>query len=167
MKNYYVGFALVVIIVAAGLFGLYYYLNLGGITPNIPITERTGLSVTTGPQKGDIGYKEEDTTVVVGTKEISGGTFDRVEGGLIYFDSSGVATSLPLTTDEVAIQCTTQYLANAKELDFDQVTKVVISSPSELGAQIPAAEPVVIFASDVDGVLRAHTIALAAASCPK
>ena len=63
------------------------------------------------------------------------------------------------------LSCTKQDLAVALELDFDQVIKVKISTPTEIGSLIPTNEPVVTFAQDVEGTLRVHTVAMDSSKC--
>jgi hypothetical protein len=116
-------------------------------------------------EKGEIGYQEPTTTVQIGSEKVSGGSFSKVEDGKIFYEKDGVATSLPMTEDEVVLSCTNQDLNNAVELDYDQVTSVYVMTPAELGVRIPAGESIVVFADYVEEVLRAHTVAMAASSC--
>lgn len=153
--------ASVVLIVVVG--GLFFYFTSQGQKDTQPAF--TPVQVT-GTEKGDIDYQEPVDTVVIETKEVSRGNFDRAEGGNIYF-GEGTLTELPLTIDEVALTCTTQNLASAAELDYNLVTKVVRTTAAEIGALISSGELIVVFASDVNGVFRAHTVALSASSCPK
>ena len=116
-------------------------------------------------ESGDLGYEEPQTKVAIGTEGVSKGVYSKVEGGNIFFDSNGAMTQLPLTVDEVVLACTDQNLDNATELDYNQVTKVNIYTPDTLGVNIPDGQTIVVFASDVEGTLRAHTVALASTSC--
>lgn len=153
---------IVLVLLALGLGGVFLY---QGRTQRQVSVQPQPATAPQGPKKGEIGYEEPKTTVAIGTKEVSKGTFEKVEAGNIYFVSEGVTIQLPLTVGEVVLSCTNQDLAGATELDYDQVTSVHIMNPETIGGRIPAQEPVVVFAADVSGVLRAHTVAIAASSC--
>lgn len=122
---------------------------------------------TAGPQRGDIGFVEPTTTVKIGSKEVSKGNFQKVEGGLIYYEEAGVVSTLPLTVDEIAVNCTDQPLATATELDYTQIKKVQVYNSETIVGKIPVNEPIVVFAALVEDVLTAHTVALATSSCPQ
>ncbi len=149
--------------------GLFLYFGNRGVGTQAParltdaprtITRSDGI-----PQKGDLDYQEPDTTVTIGTKEVSRGRFEKVEGGSIFYEEEGVLTQVPLTADEVVLACTNQNLSSANVLDFDQVSVVNVVTPGEVGGRIPLNAPIVVFAQDVEGVFRAHTIAMSAAFC--
>lgn len=149
--------------------GLFLYFGNQGVGTQAPaqltdtprtITRSDGIS-----QKGDLDYQEPDTTVTIGTKEVSRGRFEKVEEGSIFYEEEGVLTQVPLTADEVVLACTSQNLSSVNELDFDQVSVVNVVTPGEVGGQIPLNAPIVVFAQDVEGVFRAHTIAMSAAFC--
>jgi len=117
-------------------------------------------------KKGEVGYEEPNTKVTIGSKEVEKGTFEKVEAGKITFVNSGNTIELPLTIDEVIISCTDQELASATQLDYNQVVKVIPTTPDKIGDLIPPSEPIVVFSADVAGVLRAHTVAMASSACP-
>lgn len=157
----------VLTVLVFGLFFVFGKRTKEGVPPEtVRPTQRPLPDISGTPEKGEIGYQEPDTTVEVGTKEVSDGNFDRVEGGKIYFGGALTLTELPLTSEEVSVACTTQSLSGIKELDYDLITKINIFSPSEVGEKIPEGEPIVVFATVVDGVLKAHTIVIASTSCP-
>ncbi len=122
------------------------------------------LTETPGPAKGDVGFQEPQTKVAVGSKAVSSGTFVKVEGGKIYFTEEGVTTALPLTA-EVSVQCTNQNLTGVDEYDFDQVTKINVVAPTELGSKIAVGEPVVVLANLEGAEYRGNTVAVSADKC--
>lgn len=150
------------------LAGLIILVLIGGIwwmteRKNKRVVEPLPLE-TVGPKKGETGYKEPATKVAVGSKAVSGGTFEKAEAGKIYFRESGITTAMPLT-DEVSIQCTTQDLAGVEEYDFNLVTKVKIVTPGELNAAVGAGESVVVLANYDGTQYKASTVAMDAAKC--
>ncbi|KKQ83182.1 MAG: hypothetical protein UT06_C0026G0005 [Candidatus Woesebacteria bacterium GW2011_GWA1_38_8] len=100
-------------------------------------------------------------------QEVSKGNFQKVEGGLIYYEEAGTVSTLPLTVDEIAVNCTDQPLATATELDYTQIKKVQVYNSETIIGKIPENEPIVVFAAMVGDALTAHTVALATASCPQ
>lgn len=164
----------IIVVGGAGLLLLgYYFLTQNqsglkseqGMPGQIKFEEKKAGEFVENPQKGDLGYQEPQTKIEIGTQGVTKGTFEKVENGNIFLRAGDTLTQLPLTIDEVALNCTTQDLAAATELDFNLVTKVQVSKPAELGNLIPANENLVVFAQDVEGVNRAHTIAMDASKC--
>jgi hypothetical protein len=145
--------------------GLYFYLISRKRGSQIPTRQPANVIREEGPGKGEVGYEEASTTVAIGTKEVSIGDFNKVEDGNIFYEENGTSTELPLTIDEVVLACTNQNLAGASELDYGQITSIYTMTPAELGGRIPQGEQIVVFTSDVDGILRAHTVAISASSC--
>lgn len=131
------------------------------VTQPPPPTRKPNEDLVTG----DIGYVEPVHTVEIGTEKVSSGNFEKVEEGEIYFESNGAIKKLPLTPDRVAIFCTTQTLEGATQADSKLATSVNRSTPAELSSQIPEDELILVFADDVNGVLRAHTIVMASSTC--
>ena len=115
-------------------------------------------------KKGDIGYSEPETKTAVGTREVSGGTFEKLEAGKLFYTDGGVQTAIPVT-DEVAIQCTNQNLVGIKEYDYNEVVKVKIVAPSEVGGIITAGQPIVVLAAKEGAEFKANTVAVAADKC--
>ena len=156
----------VIIVAGVSLSLLYLYLNKGTLfRRGEEVVPTPAVAFPTNPQKGQFGYEEPQTKVMIGSQGVTKGTFEKVEGGNIFLREGNTLTSLPLTLEEVVLSCTKQDLAVALELDFDQVTKVEISTPTEIGSLIPANEPVVTFAQDVAGTLRVHTVAMDSSKC--
>lgn len=160
MDKYTKLFIAVLLIVGFGLGGIWLYNNI-----RRPATTQTP-QFPENPQKGDFGYQEEQTTVEIGTQGTAKATFNRVENGNIFINEGGEVKQYPLTVDEVVIACTSQDLEGAAELDYDAITKILISNPAEIGGKLPANEPVVVFSQDVEGVVRVHTVAMSAEKCP-
>ena len=156
-------FIIVVLVIVLIFGGIGIYLLLSGRKP-AQVTEDVP---TIGQQRGDIGFVEPTTTVKIGTKEVSKGNFQKVEGGLIYYEEAGTVSTLPLTVDEIAVNCTDQPLATATELDYTQIKKVQVYNSETIIGKIPENEPIVVFAAMVGDALTAHTVALATASCPQ
>ncbi len=154
----------IVVLVAILVLGYFLYVVSQGGVKKEPLAPAQVVQEDTS-KKGEIGYQEPTTTVQIGSEKVSGGSFVKVEDGKIFFNSSGTETVLPLTSDEVVLACTNQTLAGASELDYDQITSIHPEKPTEIGGKIPASEYVVVFAEYVEGVLRAHTIAISASSC--
>ena len=156
-------FIIVVLVIVLILGGIGIYLLLSGRKP----AQVTEVVPTVGPQRGDIGFVEPTTTVKIGSKEVSKGNFQKIEGGVIYYEDAGVVNTLPLTTDEIAVNCTDQSLDTATELDYKLIKKVKVYSSGTIIGKVPENEPIVVFAAMVGDTLTAHTIALATASCPQ
>ena len=153
---------LAVLLVLLAVFGMIWlFLNFSKLN----VKKEIGL-FPENPAKGDYGYQETETLITIGTEGVSKGTFDSVEEGVINFVSGSEIVKYPLTEDEVILSCTTQNLALANELDFDLVTNVIISTPTDIGGLIPTEEYIVVFAQDVEGVMRVHTVAIDASKCP-
>ncbi|OGK14171.1 hypothetical protein A3I50_03525 [Candidatus Roizmanbacteria bacterium RIFCSPLOWO2_02_FULL_37_9] len=167
--------SLIIIIIFLSVVGLsllgFYLFSQNQIKPEQPIPEQTQTEekvvdrFVENPEKGQLGYQEPQTKIEIGTQGVTKGTFEKIEDGNIFLRDGDTLTQLPLTTDEVAFDCTTQDLSSATELDFDQVTKVQVTTSSELQNLIPANENIVVFAQEVEGVNRAHTIAIDASKC--
>ena len=120
----------------------------------------------TGPKKGQLNYQEPQTTVLIGTAGVTKGTFEKAENGEIYLSTDvDVQTKLPLTLEEVVISCTKQDLSTATELDFNLVSKVNVFTADNLNPQIAVGTPVVLFAQNVEGVNRVHTVAMPESRC--
>lgn len=113
---------------------------------------------------GEVGYQEPKSKTAVGSKEVSRGIFEKVEGGKLYYTEGGVQTVIPLTS-EVAIQCTGQELENIAEYDYNQVAKVRIVVPGEVADIVTADQPIVVLATKEGEVFRANTVAVAADKC--
>ena len=147
--------------------GVFTYLGLRKPKSRAP-TQVSTRRVTTAPEgvePGEEGFQEPETTVVIGSEEVSRGNFEKAEGGQLYYKKLGVLTALSLTEDEVVLACTNQDLNTAVELDYDQIVSIKTTTPAEIAGQIPTGEMIVVFATDIEGVFRAHTVALAASSC--
>ena len=159
MDKYTKLFIAVVIIIGVSLGGVWLFLNFRktpSVVPQFP----------ENPQKGDYGYQEEQTTVEIGTQGTSQVGFSKVENGKIFIYEDGNLKDYPLTVDDVVLACTSQDLEGATELDYNAITKIIISNPAEIGAKISVNEPVVVFSQEVDGVVRVHTVAMSADKCP-
>jgi hypothetical protein len=128
---------------------------------------KTGNITTPNSQGEDAGIAKPTTTVKIGTKEVSKGNFQKIEGNVIFYEDGGEVSSLPLTTDEIAINCTDQSLATAAELDYKQIKKVKVYNPKTIIGTIPDQEPIVVFASMIGDTFKAHTIAMKTSSCPQ
>ena len=170
MDKYLKVFIILAGVVGLSLLGFYLFsqsrLKPGQSTPEqIKFDEKPVGEFVENPEKGDLGYQEPQTKIEIGTQGVTKGAFEKVEDGNIFLRAGDTLTHLPLTIDEVAFNCTTQDLSSATELDFNLVTKVQVSTPAELGNLIPANENLVVFAQDVEGVIRAHTIAMDASKC--
>ena len=72
---------------------------------------------------------------------------------------------LPLSTDEIAVNCTNQPLENATELDYNQIKSVKVYNAETLIGKIPQNGYIVVFSSMVGDTLRVHSIALSASDC--
>lgn len=103
----------------------------------------------------------------IGTENVVAGVFVSANNGEINYSQGLQTYKLPLAVQNVSVMCTTQGLEGIKELDFNMIEDVIISTPSDVGTHIPQGTSVVIFADLVDEVLRAHTIAVAADACTK
>lgn len=156
---------LIILLFVGGSFALYRYLRLTK-APSVQPTPGRQVASPTLTQAGQ-EKEEKIKKSVIGTREVSRGTFQKVEGGIIFYTSNGTTSQLPLTADEVVLACTKQDLATATELIYSEITRVNILTPAQLGPKIPASETIVVFAQDVEGVFRAHTVAMAAESCGK
>ena len=164
-------FLLVIVIILALVFtGLLFSYLRNSQRSNLTDTPATEESQTvdndSGPLKGELNFQEPQTKIEIGTEGLTKGTFEKVEGENIFIRTSDDSiTRLALTIDEIAVTCTTQDLSSATELDFNQVVKVEVTTPSGLTAFIPANETVVVIAQNVDTVNRVHTVALDANKC--
>ena len=150
----------VVTLVLVGLAGLYLYLRSGKQMKPSSTTLQPPVAETPLTDQAEIGPQNEETTVTIGSQGVSRGSFDKVESGEIYFRGTSGITKLPLTIDEVVLACTDQDFADATELDFDQITKINIYNNQTIGDNLEVGDTIVVFATDVEGTLRAHTIAL-------
>jgi hypothetical protein len=162
MKNSWKEIGIVAIVVFVALGGLYLYLRRSQqvYKPQQETTEEA-------PQKGDVGYNEEKTTVEVGSKDVMRGTFNRIENGKLYLaQESGLNIEVPLTEDDVVLACSSEDLSVISELDFNYFKKVLVYTPAEIGSHIPDGETIIVFTGDVNGEIRAHTIAIDATKCP-
>ena len=157
---------IVIVLGLSFLLGLYLFVNKNKSTTeeNKPDGTQT-LQISQEPQKGELNYQEPQSTVEIGTKEVTKGTFEKVENGNIFVREGDKLTQIALTVDEIAVSCTTQDLSSATELDFNQITKVNVATPANLATFIPAQETVVVFTQQVEGVNQAHTVALDASKC--
>ncbi len=125
-------------------------------------------TIPKGPRKGQKNYQEAVTQIAIGTEGVTKGMYQKVENGEIYISTNAdIVTKLALSQDEVAITCTKQNLTSATELDFNQVTKVEVATPANLDSKIEQNESVVLFAQQIEGINRVHTIALPEESCSK
>ena len=151
---------IVIVLGLSFLLGLYLFVNKNKSTTeeNKPDGTQT-LQISQEPQKGELNYQEPQSTVEIGTKEVTKGTFAKVENGNIFVREGDKLTQIALTVDEIAVSCTTQDLSSATELDFNQITKV------NLATFMPAQETVVVFTQQVEGINQAHTVALDASKC--
>lgn len=153
-KYIYVSFAILFVLLVAGAV-IFKFVGTGSdSTQQVPGVDEP-LRIT----------KETQRTVKIGTREVSSGNFEKVEDGQIYYLDEGELTALPLTVDEIVLACTNQNLETATELDYDQIVKINIFTPDTIGDAIAANEFIVVFAADVEGVLRAHTVAIDASAC--
>lgn len=159
-----------VLVGAAGMALFYYYskpdLQEDVVTEDRQITadslDRTLNQPTPTPDPANVIVPAQ-----IGTENVVAGVFvDSNNGELNY--SVGLQTyKLPLALENVSVMCTTQNLQSIKELDFNMIVDVIISTPSEVATHIPKGEGIVIFADKVNEVLRAHTIAVSAEACIK
>jgi hypothetical protein len=171
---------LIIIIVAFVILGgasLYYLLYIKAPTPDIVESKTTDEvveeyftptpipTVTPGSSSTSEDKETEKSKTVIGTQGVSKGIFSKVEAGFIFIKDGSLNVKVPLTTDEVVLACTSQSLFSATELDYDQVTSVKISNPQEIGSLIPVGENIVLFASDVAGTSRVHTVAMDEDNC--
>jgi len=163
MDKYTKLFLVTLVIVTLALAGTWFYLNKGK-TKEQPVNTETQFPAN--PQKGDFGYNEPKTKVSIGSEGILGGNFVKVENGTIYVKTNTGQVQYPLVTDQVGLACTKQDLVTARELDYELVDRIVQSSPGDIGSLIPASQAIVVFAQDVEGTLRVHTVALATDKCP-
>ncbi|OGM21490.1 hypothetical protein A2863_03670 [Candidatus Woesebacteria bacterium RIFCSPHIGHO2_01_FULL_38_9b] len=164
MDKYTKFFLATLLIVAVAIGGIWFYTNYGNA--NRKTTQVQQPSFPENPQKGDYGYKEEQTTVAIGTQGISKGSFVKVENGNIFVKVGTAQTQYPMTVDEVVLACTSQDLAAATELDYEQIARIKVTNAGEIGGLIPANQAIVVFAQDVEGTLRVHTVAMDVADCP-
>lgn len=155
-----------VLIVVAGLGGLYYYLNFAGGGRRSSGPQVTEIPVTGGEGQASAPQNQK-TTIEIGSEGVSRGEFEKVEEGEIYFSDGTVTSKMPLTIDEVVLACTDQDFTNASELDFELITNINVYNNQTIEGKINPGDTVVVFATDVEGTLRAHTVALhnSATSC--
>ena len=157
---------LIIILGVLFLLGLYLYLRQGRPESELKKVEIAPANqITQGAKQGELDYQEPQTKIEIGTQGVTKGTFEKVEAGNIFLREADTLTQFPLTNDEVAVSCTTQDLSSVTELDFNQVTKVKVTTPTDIAALIPLQEPVVVFAQVVEGVNTVHTVAMAASKC--
>lgn len=167
MDKYVKLFIVVAVLVVLSLAGLFIYLRRPKMTQKTADVERQqSQEFPENPEQGDLGYEEPDATVDIGTEGISKATFDRVEAGNIFVREGGEVVQYPLTTDEVVLACTDQEITTATDVNYDQIVRIKISTPDEIGSLIPTSEPVILDSDPVDGVDRVHTVAIASAKCP-
>lgn len=152
---------IVILALAVTLIGglAYYWLWQKGQEQKFPPTSAQPY------QKGEVGYQEPQTTVVIGTEAVAKGRFVKVENGDIFFEEEEVVTQIKLAENGVILACTYQDLAAATELDYDQISAIEELTPLEMGKQIPVDEPIVVFTSGKDAGFRAHTVAMNADYC--
>ena len=107
------------------------------------------------------------TTVEIGSAGTSKGVFEKVESGEVYYKDGVTSVKLPLTIDEIVVACTDQNFTGATELNFDLVTKINVYNNESIVGKIQPGEVIVLFATEVDGVTRVHSIAVnnSSASC--
>ena len=160
---------LIVIVFVLGvlfLLGLYLYISQGKPKSELKkVEEAPTIGITEGPKQGELDYQEPQTKIEIGTQGVTKGTFEKVEAGNIFLREGDTLIQFPLTSDEVAVSCTTQDLSSATELDFNLVTKVKVATPTGVADLIPAQEQVVVFAQVVEGVNTVHTVAMDASKC--
>lgn len=109
-------------------------------------------------------WYSEDAVIELGTKEFKGGGFEKIENGRIYYWKNGGPVSQSLT-DELVLACVKQDLTNASSIDLNLVAEVLFLSPSEMQAILQPGEPIVVNATEVDGVYKVHTINVSSAVC--
>ena len=73
--------------------------------------------------------------------------------------------SYTVLADELVLACVKQDLTNTKSIDLNLVVKVRILSSEEIQAILPVGEPIVVNATEVDGVYKAHTINVTSVVC--
>lgn len=157
---------LIVIILGVLFLGLYLYISQRKPESELKKVEiAPTIQITQGAKQGELDYQEPQTKIEIGTQGVAKGTFEKIEAGNIFLRVGDTLTQFPLTNDEVALSCTTQDLSSVTELDFNQVTKVKVTTPAGIAALIPLQEPVVVFAQVVEGVNTVHTVAMAASKC--
>ena len=118
------------------------------------------------PEKVEEITKDHNSIVDVGGQDIKAGKFISAQGGNLTFQISGGNEEVPLTEDDVVISCSDQDLTDSSKLDFDQITKVNIFRPDEIGDKLKSGESIVVFTADVNGTRRAHTIVVPNSLCP-
>lgn len=149
-----------VLAIVLALGALYFYLNSRTKKEEAQVAQPTHEGI----QKGDIGYEEQETTVAIGSQEVSIGNFVQVAQGNIQYTDGDFISGLPMT-ESVVLACTNQALEEAQDLDFEEIIQVFEMTPAELGSRIPKNELIVVFAfTEGDGYV-AHTVAMSAESC--
>ena len=110
--------------------------------------------------KSDKEMKKEIITQILnlGDKQAIKWVFENYKDGTDTFQ-------LPLSTDEIAVNCTNQPLENATELDYNQIKSVKVYNAETLIGKIPQNGYIVVFSSMVGDTLRVHSIALSASDC--
>ncbi len=151
---------LVVIAAVAGGYMLYnkQTLKLSNKTNDV-------VKIPNNPKKGDVGYQEKQTTLQADNKDKFASLFVKVEDNKITIKKGEEYQEYPLT-EEIAVQCTTQPLVDAKSVNLDLVTKVNVLSPEQIGATIAADTPVFLIGSvSGDKLSEVHTLLVPASSC--
>ena len=160
---------ILVIVLAVSLGGglYFYYSNKNQKEQPIVSQEPTAENPipTEGPKKGELDYQETETKIEIGTGGLSKGTYERIENNNIFIRNGDTLTQYPLTTDEFNIQCTTQDLTSANELDYDLINNVKIASAATANRYLTEDENIVLLSQNVNGVITAHTAFKNSSNC--
>jgi hypothetical protein len=106
--------------------------------------------------------------VAIGSREVSNGTFRKVENGILFYKIEETVFSVSLNETEVVLACTEQNLDNVDKLDYDQISEVFVYSSLEIADNIQNDTSIVVFAEEMeDGKFKVHTIALNTSDCKK